>query len=394
MYILENIKLKAITCIGVGLLATFTMNSAFAADALDKRAVDGGIKYNVEKGKYTSYYINEQKVKFNHGRVPTKTELAAWNIDVMPDGTGAPEFDMKHGKVVLGEDGKPKKAQGSVEQGGELYDAKCGMCHGDFGSGGKGYPALVGGSVDSLKNQLMNPADDEPNMDPPQRSIGSYWPYASTLFWYIQDAMPFPNPKSLSNSETYAIVAYLLSINNIKIDGKTLEDGYVLDREKFLKIKMPNANGFYPQVDTPKNPKQGVKNMKVFMSDSKNYGKGTKCMTNCIKGKVPVLKIANELKDFQPTPSTKRDWFVPENKSAHPMQSAYDEKCSSCHANAAIGAPVVGDKDAWAKVSAKGIEKIYSNGINGINGMPPKGGYDMSNDDFKKIVDYMMEASK
>ena len=76
------------------------------------------------------------------------------------------------------------------------------------------------------------------------------------------------------------------------------------------------------------------------------------------------------------------------------MQAAYEEKCASCHGNAAIGAPVVGDKDAWAKVSAKGLENVYKNGIMGINGMPPKGGHDMSDDDFKKIVDYMLESSK
>jgi cytochrome c len=391
MYILENTKLKSLF-IGLGLSASLMLSSAVAS-SLDKKAIDGGVKYETKKGKYTSYYVNDQKVKYSHGRTPTKRELAAWNIDVMPDGTGVPEFDMKHGEVVLGDDGKPKKAEGSVEWGGELYDEKCAMCHGDFGSGGKGYPALVGGTVGSLKNQLMNPADENPNMDPPQRSIGSYWPYASTLFWYIQDAMPFPNPKSLSNSETYAITAYLLSVNGIKIDGQELDDEYVLDREKFLKIKMPNADGFYPNVDT-KNPKDGPKNIQKFMSNPKNYGAGTRCMKNCVKGKVPVLRIQNELKDFHPTPSTKREWFVPENKSAHPMQATYEEKCSSCHANAAIGAPVVGDKDAWAKVTAKGIDKVYANGINGINAMPPKGGYDMSDADFNKIVDYMIEASK
>ena len=63
MYILENIKLKATTLVGLSLLATFTMTSAFAADKLDKKAVDGGVKYDVKKGKYTSYYVNDQKVK-------------------------------------------------------------------------------------------------------------------------------------------------------------------------------------------------------------------------------------------------------------------------------------------------------------------------------------------
>jgi cytochrome c len=393
MYILENIKLKATTLVGISLSASLMLTSVVAGDKMANKAIDGGVKYDVKKGKYTSYYVNDQKVKFNHGRAATPREIAAWNIDTMPNGTGMPEFDTKNGEVVLGEDGKPKKAEGTVEQGGELYDAQCVMCHGDFGSGGKGYPRLAGGSINSLKNQLMNPADENPNPDAPIRTIGSYWPYASTLFWYIQDAMPFPHPKSLSNSETYAITAYLLSINGIKIDGEELGDDYVLNREKFSKIKMPNAEGFYPDVDT-KDPKQGPKNVQAFMSDPKNYGTGTRCMKNCVKGPVPVLKIKNELKDFNPTPSTKRDWFVPVVEGANPMKAAYEEKCSACHGNEAIGAPVVGNKDAWAKVTAKGLDAVYHNGINGINAMPPKGGLEMSDDDFKKIVDYMIEASK
>ncbi|MBI3873888.1 MAG: cytochrome c [Arcobacter sp.] len=255
MYILENTKLKA-TIIGISLSVSLVLTSAVAGDNIGKKAVDGGVKYKIKDGKYTSYYVNTQEAKYNHGRLATKKEIAAWNVDVMPDGTGLPEFDTHKGEVVLGDDGKPKKAEGSVAKGNELYDSKCVMCHGDFGNGGKGYPGLVGGTVGSLKNQLMNPADDEPNMDPPKRSIGSYWPYASTLFWYIQDAMPFPHPKSLTNSETYAIVAYLLSVNEIQIDGKKLDDDYVLDRAKFLKIVMPNVNGFYPNVDTKKNPNQ------------------------------------------------------------------------------------------------------------------------------------------
>ena len=77
----------------------------------------------------------------------------------------------------------------------------------------------------SLWNKL-NPADENPNPDTPNRTIGSYWPYATTLYWYIQDSMPFPHPKTLTNSQTYAITAYLLAVNNIKIDGEELEDDF------------------------------------------------------------------------------------------------------------------------------------------------------------------------
>jgi cytochrome c len=399
MYILENItKLnKAILSVGVASsLALTTCTAADFAKAKDP-AVDGGVKYEVKDGKYTAYHINTQKVKYNNGRAATKNEINAWNIDAMPDGTGLPQYDMHRGKVVM-EDGKPKKAEGSVEWGNELYDAQCAMCHGDFGAGGKGYPALSGGGATtvSLTNQLMNPADKEPGIEPPKKVIGTYWPYQSTLFWYIQDAMPFPHPKSLSNSETYAISAYLLYENGVTVDGEEMDEEFVMDREKFLKVDMPNKDGFYPKVDTPENPKQGVKNMTEYLAKPENYGKGTRCMKDCIKGEIPVLHIKAELNDFNPPASTVRDLPKVEAKGAvHPGQAGYDANgCAGCHANAAIGAPVVGDKGAWEKALEKGIDRVYANGINGINAMPPKGGAGVSDEEFKQIVDYMIDASK
>ncbi|WP_044418679.1 c-type cytochrome [Halarcobacter anaerophilus] len=393
MFILENITLKK----AVATLSIVTISLLTTACSTSNRSVDGAVKYDIKDGKYTAYHVNTQKVgKFNNGRTPTKTELAAWNIDVMPDGTGLPEYDAKNGKIVLDEDGNPKKAEGSVEWGNELYDSQCAMCHGEFGTGGKGYPTLSAGtaSTDSLKNQLLNPADKNPGIEPPVKTIGTYWPYASTLFWYIQDAMPFPHPKSLSNSETYALVAYLLMENGVSIDGEELDDEYVLDREKFLKIKMPNEDGFYPKVDTPENPKQGVANMKAFLSDPKNYGTGTRCMNDCIKGEVPVLAIKHELNDFNPPASTERSWKVPGAKEVSQAQKDYETYCAACHANDAIGAPVLGNKEAWAEIAAQGMDTVYANAINGINAMPPKGGSDLSDADFKKVVDFMINSSK
>ena len=393
MFTLEKITLKK-TLVGLSIITTALLTTACASN---NRSVDGAIKYEVKDGKYTSYHVNTQKVdKYNYGRTPTKTEIAAWNIDVMPDGTGLPEFDTKNGKIVLDENGNPKKAQGSVEWGNELYDEQCAMCHGEFGTGGLGYPTLSAGtsSTESLKNQLLNPADKNPGVEPPVKTIGTYWPYASTLFWYIQDSMPFNHPKSLTNSETYALVAYLLMENGVEIDGEELDDEYVLDREKFLKIKMPNEKGFYPNVDTPEDPKKGVENMKEFLSDSKNFGTGTRCMTDCIKGEVPVLKINNELNDFEPPASTERSWKVAGAKEITQAQKDYETYCAACHANDAIGAPVVGNKEAWDAVLEKGKDAVYANGINGINAMPPKGGVDIADADFKKIVDFMINSSK
>lgn len=386
MFKLENITKFKNTILSIG-LATLLVSFA---EASSTSSVDGAVKYPIKDGKYTQYHINPQSIKgFNLGRDATKKEIDAWNKDVMYDGTGLPEFDMHEGEVVL-EDGKPKKAQGSVELGNELYDAQCVMCHGDFGSGGKGYPKLAGGSLESLKNQRLNPADENPNPMNPDRTIGSYWPYASTLFWYIQESMPFNAPKTLTNSETYALTAYLLSINDITIDGEELDDDYILDKEKFLKIVMPNEKGFYPETNTPKNPKEGVLNMKKYLSNPTNYGKGERCMKNCIKGDINalVMKIQDDLTATANEPlSTARDLPKVDKSSQLPGQAEYENAgCSACHANAAIGAPVLGDKAAWETVMKQGLDKVYYNGINGINSMPPKGGTDLSDDELKKSL--------
>ena len=395
MFKLENTnKLKSVL-LSIG-LSTFLVSSALASSK--EMSVDGAVKYPTKDGKYTSYYLNTQEVKdYNIGRTPTKREITAWDVDAKPDGTGLPQFDMKNGEVVLGDDGKPKKAEGSVELGNELYDAQCVMCHGDFGTGGKGYPRLAGGTKESLKIQRLNPADEHPNPDTPIRTIGSYWPYASTLYWYVQDSMPFNHPKSLTNSETYALTAYLLSINGITYDGVELDDEFVLDKEKLMKIVMPNHDGFYPEVDT-KDPKQGVKNMTALLSDPKIYGTGTRCMKDCIKEDIQnlLMKVNIDLTANSNQPmSVVRSLPKVENKVSLSFgQKTYEESCITCHGNPAVGAPVLGDKEAWKKVTAKGVEKVYHNGINGINSMPPKGGTDLNDEQIKEVIDYMINSSK
>mgnify|MGYP000393838628 FL=1 len=395
MFKLENTKKLKSALLSIG-LSTFLVSSALASSK--EMSVDGAVKYPTKDGKYTSYYLNTQEVKdYNIGRTPTKREITAWDVDAKPDGTGLPQFDMKNGEVVLGDDGKPKKAQGSVELGNELYDAQCVMCHGDFGTGGKGYPRLAGGTKESLKIQRLNPADEHPNPDTPIRTIGSYWPYVSTLYWYVQDSMPFTHPKSLTNSETYALTAYLLSINGITYEGVELDDEFVLDKEKLMKIVMPNHDGFYPEVDT-KDPKQGVKNMTALLSDPKIYGTGTRCMKDCIKEDIQnlLMKINIDLTANSNQPmSVVRSLPTAENKVPQSFgQKVYEESCATCHGNPALGAPVLGNKEAWAKVVSKGVEKVYHNGINGINSMPPKGGTDLNDEQIKEVIDYMINSSK
>ena len=395
MFKLENTKKLKSALLSIS-LSTFLVSSVLASTK--EMSVDGAVKYPIKDGKYTSYYLNTQEVKdYNIGRTPTKREITAWDVDVKPDGTGLPQFDMKNGEVVLGDDGKPKKAEGSVELGNELYDAQCVMCHGDFGTGGKGYPRLAGGTKESLKIQRLNPADEHPNPDTPIRTIGSYWPYVSTLYWYVQDSMPFTHPKSLTNSETYALTAYLLSINGITYEGVELDDEFVLDKEKLMKIVMPNHDGFYPEVDT-KDPKQGVKNMTALLSDPKIYGTGTRCMKDCIKEDIQnlLMKINIDLTANSNQPmSVVRSLPTAENKVSQSFgQKVYEESCATCHGNPALGAPVLGNKEAWAKVVSKGVEKVYHNGINGINSMPPKGGTDLNDEQIKEVIDYMINSSK
>ena len=142
------------------------------------------------------------------GRPATPAEISLWDIDVRPDGQGLPD------------------GSGTAAHGKEVYQQNCEACHGANGVGGI-YDRLAGG-----QGTLAT--------DKPVKTIGSYWPYATTLFDYIRRAMPFPSPGSLSNDDIYAVVAYLLSLNGIlPADGK-------LDRQTLPKVAMPNRDGFIP----------------------------------------------------------------------------------------------------------------------------------------------------
>ena len=140
------------------------------------------------------------------GRVATAQEVAAWDISIPPSGAGLPA------------------GSGSVKQGETVYVAKCQSCHGVKGVGKPADPLMGGiGSLASGKAVL---------------TVGSYWPYATTLFDYVRRAMPTTNPMSLSDSEVYAMSAYLLHLNGI-VDGNAVLDAHTLPQ-----VKMPNRDGF------------------------------------------------------------------------------------------------------------------------------------------------------
>jgi len=142
------------------------------------------------------------------GRIATTEEIAAWDWEVMPDGTGLP---IGSGDAIDGE---------------EIFAEKCASCHGDFAEGMGRWPELAGG-IDTL---------DE---DDPLKTVGSYWPYMSTVIDYVKRSMPFGYAGSLTDDETYAIVAYILYSNDL------VEDDFILSNENALNVKMPNAEGFF-----------------------------------------------------------------------------------------------------------------------------------------------------
>jgi S-disulfanyl-L-cysteine oxidoreductase SoxD len=145
---------------------------------------------------------------FGLGRLATPEEIAGWDIDVRPDGTGAPP------------------GSGSVRDGEDIYMQRCASCHGDFGEAFGRWPALMGGDGSLASNE-------------PDKTVGSYWPYASTLFDYIYRAMPFGDAQSLTHDETYAVTAYVLYLNFL------VDEEFVLTDENLADIEMPNVDGFY-----------------------------------------------------------------------------------------------------------------------------------------------------
>lgn len=146
--------------------------------------------------------------KYGLGRVALADEIAAWDLDVRPDGVGLPV------------------GSGSVEVGEEVFAEKCAVCHGDFAEGVDNWPKLAGGA-------------DTLDREDPVKTVGSYWPYLSTTWDYINRSMPFGDAQSLETDEVFAIVAYILYSNDL------VEEDFVLSNENFLDVKMPNANGFF-----------------------------------------------------------------------------------------------------------------------------------------------------
>jgi len=183
--------------------------------------------------------------RYGFGQPATQEQIAGWDIDVRPDGQGLPE------------------GHGTAEQGEVVFLERCAVCHGEFGEAFGRFPPLLGGFGTLGSND-------------PVKTVGSYWPYASTLWDYIYRAMPFGDAQSLSADEVYALTAFLLYINDV------VAQDFVLDRETLPAVEMPNRDGFFdpdPRPDVPL---------------------GEPCMTDC----KPSAEIASRARVLDVTPDS------------------------------------------------------------------------------------------
>lgn len=189
----------------------------------------------------------QPKKPYGYGKPATPEQIAGWDIDARgDDGAGLPA------------------GKGNVARGTEVFADQCAACHGTFGEGEGRYPKLVGG------NGTLT-------ADRPEPTVGSYWPFAVTLWDYINRAMPMPMPHTLSADDVYALTAYVLNLNNL------VADDFVADKTSLPKVKMPNHDNFSwqdPRPDTAAKP----------------------CMTKCVDPK--DIKIISTAEGNDLTPRT------------------------------------------------------------------------------------------
>ncbi len=153
---------------------------------------------------------------FGFGRDATAEEISAWDIDVSPDGEGLPP------------------GSGSVEAGAGVYVSRCAACHGKSGEG-----------VSGVSGALILPYNPDAPWPPFPRTVGNFWPFATTLYDYVSRAMPANAPGSLEPDEVYAVVAWLLYKNEI------IESDEVMDAKSLPKVEMPARERFVPAPGLP-----------------------------------------------------------------------------------------------------------------------------------------------
>lgn len=170
----------------------------------------GGVVLGIGLGLVSLWTLpvmaDEGEGVYHIGRPATNADIRAWNIDISPTGEGLPP------------------GQGTVSEGASVYAVKCAMCHGPTGTEGP-MTKLVGGQGTLTTKH-------------PMKTVGSYWPYPTTLYDYIHRAMPLTAPQSLTSDEVYSVVAWLLFRNRI------IPENTVIDAKTLPAIRMPNRGGF------------------------------------------------------------------------------------------------------------------------------------------------------
>lgn len=297
------------------------------------------------------------------GRPATAEEIAGWDIDVRPDGAGLPP------------------GEGSVEEGEGVYEAHCAICHGTFGDSNE-YLTLTGG-IGSLGGNA------------PQSTVGSRLNHATTLFDYINRAMPFTHSKSLTADEVYAVTGYVLNLNDI------VPADFVVNRSTLLEVKMPNRDGFEPF--------PGLSEVKG-KPDTHN----TACMRDCeteveITGALPegfTASMYGDITDNFRALTTMNHRAPPPGAlpeapgAAGPSAEAITQKagCVACHAIdrqlvgpafRAVAEKYQGDAGARAHL----LEKIRAggSGVWGVVPMPPQPG--LSDEELATVTDWILAGA-
>ncbi len=322
------------------------------------------------------------------GRAATSDEVKAWDIDVRPDFTGLP------------------KGSGSVAKGQVVWEAKCASCHGTFAESNEIFPPLVGGvTADDIKTGRAKTLAGEQ----PTRTTLSKLSSVSTLWDYINRAMPWNAPKSLSTEEVYAVVAYLLNLGDVLPADFTLSDANIRE----VQNKLPNRNGMTQE--------HGLWDVKG-KPDVKNVA----CMKDC----ATEINVASSLPDFARnahgniaeqtravgeaigTDTTKPPGAKPAKGAAAPVAAAgvaattvsakelaNKSGCFACHgiSNKILGpgftevaAKYKGDAGAEAKMLAK--VKAGGSGAWGDVPMPPHA--HLAEGDIKSMVQWILGGAK